>query len=274
MGNTMERALFSLALCFTLAAVPCSAAEKLAVVGTGDGIEILKALGASFTSENPEITIDVPPSIHSAGGIREVSQGNAIVGRIARPLKEDERAFGFRVVPIFRQPTVFFAHRSAKVTSLTSDQLVDIFSGTVKNWSEVGGANLRVRVVRREEVDSSLAVLRTTLPGWKDLQFDKDRSKIAFTTQEAFDSVEKNEGAIGFGPYSRDLDQRFTVLRLNGISPTDPNYPSGVTLLLIYRDATVTKAAHKFIDFVFTEKAQEVVRELGGIPVPNKQESM
>ena len=158
--------------------------------------------------------------------------------------------------------------------TLTTEQLVGIFNGTVKNWSEVGGPDLRMRVVRREEVDSSLAVLRDTLPGWKELQFDKDRSKIAFTTQEAFDSVEKNEGAIGFGPYSRDLDQRFTVLRLNGISPTDQNYPSAVTLLLIYQDATATKAVHKFIDFNFTEKAQDAVRELGGIPVPRKRESM
>ena len=270
----MRRALFSLALCSTLAAVPGFAAEKLAVVGTGDGIEVLKAVAAAFTAENPEITIDVPPSIHSAGGIREVSQGNAIVGRIARPLKEDELGLGLRVIPIFRQPTVFFAHRSAKVKTLTTEQLVGIFNGTVKNWSEVGGPDLRMRVVRREQVDSSLAVLRDTLPGWKELQFDNNRSKIAVTTQEAFDSVEKNEGAIGFGPYSRDLDQRFTVLRLNGISATDPTYPSAVTLLLIYRDATVTKAAHKFIDFFFTEKAQEVVRRLGGIPVPTKRESM
>ncbi len=270
----MKRVLLSLALCSALAAVPCSAAEKLAVVGTGDGTEILKAVGAAFTSENPEITIDVPPSIHSAGGIRAVAQGDAIVGRIARPLKPDELGFGIRVIPIFRQPTVFFAHPSAKVKSLTADQLVGIFNGTVRNWNEVGGADLRVRVVRRETVDSSLAVLRDTLPGWKELQFDKNRSKLAVTTQEGFDSVQKNEGAIGFGPYSRDLDQRFTVLRLNGISPTDPNYPSAVTLSLIYRDATVTKAARKFIDFVFTQKAQDVVRELGGVPVPSKRELM
>jgi phosphate transport system substrate-binding protein len=195
----MKRALFSLALCSTLAAVPCSAAETLAVVGTGDGTEILKAVGAAFTFENPEIAIDVPASIHSAGGIREVSQGNAIVGRIARPLKQDELGFGLRVIPIFRQPTVFFAHPSAKVKSLTVEQLVSIFNGTVRNWSDVGGPDLRMRVVRREEVDSSLAVLRDTLPGWKELQFDKNRSKIAVTTQEAFDSVQKNEGAIGFG---------------------------------------------------------------------------
>src|SRR5688500_15338332 len=175
----MKRILFSLALCSTLAAVPCSAAEKLAVVGTGDGIEVLKAVGAAFTSGNPEITIDIPPSIHSAGGIKAVAQGDAIVGRIARPLKQDELQLGLRVVPVFRQPTVFFVHPSTKVENLTVAQLVNVFSGAVANWHQVGGDDIRVRVVRREEVDSSLTVLRDTLPGWKDLQFNKQRSKLA-----------------------------------------------------------------------------------------------
>ena len=79
----MKRDLFAVAVCVALAAVPTSATEKLAIVGTGDGVEVLKALGAAFSSENPDIGIDVPPSIHSAWGIREVSQGNAILGRIA-----------------------------------------------------------------------------------------------------------------------------------------------------------------------------------------------
>jgi phosphate transport system substrate-binding protein len=270
----MKRILYSLALCFTLAAAPGSAAETLAVVGTGDGIEVLKAVGAAFTSQNPEIKVTVPPSIHSSGGVRAVAAGDAIVGRIARPLEKEERGLGLRVIPVFLQPTVFFAHRSANVKSLTADQLVGIFSGTVRNWREVGGDHVRVRVVRREQVDSSLAVLRNTLPGWKELKFNEDRSKLATTTQEAFDSVEQHEGAIGFGPYSRDLDKRFTVLRVNGLHPTDSNYPSAVTLSLIYRDATATEAARKFIDFVFTEKAQEVVRELGGIPVKVRREVM
>jgi phosphate transport system substrate-binding protein len=270
----MQRALFCLALCSAFAAAPCFAAEELDLVGTGDGTAIFKAVGAAFTSENPEITVNLPPSIHSAGGIRAVAKGDAIIGRIARPLKQEELGLGLRVIPIFRQPTVFFAHRSVRVASLTTDQLVRIFSGSVNKWSEVGGPDLRVHVVRREEADSSLAMLRDTLPGWKNLQFNKERSKIAVTTQEAFDSVLKNEGAIGFGPYSRDLDHRFTILRLDGLHPTDSNYPSAVTLSLIYRDATVTKAADKFIDFVFTENAQALVRALGGIPLLDKRASM
>ena len=263
----MKRVLFSLAVCSTLATVPCSAGDKLAVVGTGDGVQVLAALAATFTSKNPEITIDLPPSIHSAGGIKAVAQGDAIIGRIARPLNQNELALGLHVIPIFQQPTVFFVHPSAKVKNLTTDQLVGVFSGKVKNWHEVGGGDVRVRVVRREEPDSSVAVFRDTLPGWKELKFDKAHSKLATTTQEAFDAVAKYEGATGFGPYSRDLDQRFTVLSVNGVHPTDLTYPSAVTLALIYRDATVTDAARKFMDFVLTEKAQNIVRELGAIPV-------
>jgi phosphate transport system substrate-binding protein len=270
----MNRVLFSLAVSLVLAAAPCTAAEKLDVVGTGDGTEILKAIGAAFTADHPEITINVPPSIHSGGGIREVAAGNAIVGRIARPLKPEEAALGIRSIPIFRQPVVFFVHPSANVKSLSPGHLVDVFNGTITNWREVGGDDLRVRVVRRESVDSSLAVLRETLPGWKELRFNEGKSKLATTTQEAFDTVENVEGAIGFGPYSNDLEKRFTVLRVDGVAPTEPNYPSAVTLLLIYRDATVTQSARKFIDFVFTQKAQAVVRELGGVPVTAKRESM
>jgi phosphate transport system substrate-binding protein len=270
----MKHVLISLALCSTLAAAPCSAAETLALVGTGDGIEIVKALGAAFTADNPEIKINVPPSIHSSGGIRAVVVGNAVVGRIARPLKPDELELGLRAIPIFLQPTVFFAHRSANVKSLTAKQLTDVFSGNVRNWRDLGGDDVRVRVVRREDVDSSLAVLRETLPGWKELQFNEHRSKLATTTQDAFNAVEQNEGAIGFGPYSRDLDQRFTILSVDGVPPTDPTYPSAVTLSLIYRDATVTDAARKFIDFVFTEPAQKIVRKLGGIPIKIKREVM
>lgn len=258
---------FIFALHAALATAPYCAAETLDMVGTGDGMEVLKALANGFASENLETRINIPPSVHSLGGIRAVAAGDAVLGRIARPLQEDELGFGLRVIPIFSEPTVFFAHSSANVRSLTVRQLIDIFSGAVKNWSEVGGNDLRVRVVRREEADSSLLVLRTTIPGWKDLEITK-HSKVAITTQEAFDTVAKFEGAIGFGPYNRELDRRLTVLRLDDLHPADPVYPSKVTLALIYKDATVTDAANKFIEFIFTEKAQGIMRNLGASPIP------
>jgi phosphate transport system substrate-binding protein len=246
---------------------PAALTEDLAVVGTGDGIPVLKALGSAFTSENPDTKIIVPPSIHSSGGIREVITDRAVLGRIARSLKDDEKNFGIRVVPVFRQPAVFFAHKSVGVKTLSPDQLAKIFTGVVTNWRDVGGADLRIRIVRREEVDSTLAVLRDTLPGWKDLQFNTQRSYLATSTQDAFSAVRSNTGAIGFGPFSTDLDATYTVLNVNGISPTDPTYPSAVTLSLIYKDANLTKSADRFVDFIFTSKGTKAIRENGALPI-------
>lgn len=242
-------------------------AEDLAVPGTGDGMTVLKALGSAFTSEHTGTKIIVPRSIHSSGGVREVAWDRAVLARIARPLKDDENNFGIRVVPIFRQPAVFYTHRSVGVKTLSPDQLVKIFTGAVTNWRDVGGADLRIRVVRREEVDSTLAVLRDTLPGWKDLQFNAERSKLATSTQDAFTAVQTYAGAIGFGPFSSDLEPTLTVLRVDDISPTDPKYPSAITLSLIYRDATVTKSAVRFIDFIFTAKGKNIIIENGGLPI-------
>ncbi len=256
-----------LALCLT-AFAPMALAENLQVVGTGDGIPVFKALAASFTARTPDITVVVPPSIHSSGGIREVGTDRAVLGRIARPLKKDEEALQLRLVPVFRVPAVFFTHPSVGIESLSTEQLVRIFSGAVPNWRDFGGPDLRIKVVRREEIDSTLAVLRDTLPGWKELQFDPDRSKLATSTQDTFASVRSVPGAIGFGPYTADLGASgLKVIAINGVAPTDLNYPSAVTLSLIYRDATVTKAAFAFIDFIFTPAGRKAIIDNGAMPI-------
>jgi phosphate transport system substrate-binding protein len=270
----MKRSIF---LAFSLLALqaaplpvlaPAAFAENIEVVGTGDGIPVFKALGAAFSVKKPDVTVIVPPSIHSSGGIREVGTDRAILGRIARPLKKDEEALQLHVVPVFRVPAVFYTHPAVGVESLSTEQLVGIFSGLVQNWREVGGSDLRIKVVRREEIDSTLAVLRETLPGWKELQFNPDRSKLATSTQDAFASVRTVPGAIGFGPYTADLGgSGLQVIAINGIAPTEVKYPSALTLSLIYRDTTVTKAARDFIDFAFTPAGRKAIIENGGVPV-------
>jgi phosphate transport system substrate-binding protein len=273
-GSQMTRpALLALWLSASLAAplpgfVSVASAENLEVVGTGDGIPVFKALGAAFSTKKRDVTVIVPPSIHSSGGIREVGTDRAVLGRIARPLKKDEEALQLRVVPVFRVPAVFYTHPSVGIKSLSTEQLAGLFSGVVQNWREVGGPDLRVKIVRREEIDSTLAVLRDTLPGWKELKFNPDRSKLATSTQDAFASVRTVPGAIGFGPYTTDLGgSGLEVIAINGIAPTETQYPSAVTLSLIYRDTTVTKAARDFIDFVFTPAGHKAIIENGAVPV-------
>jgi phosphate transport system substrate-binding protein len=241
-------------------------AGDLSVVGTGDGIDLLRALGAAYTAAHPDTNVIVPPSIGSGGGIAAVGSGKEVLGRIARPLSDSEKEAGLVATPVFRLPSAFFVHRSAGVVSLTSAQLADVYRGKITNWRDVGGSDARVRVVRREDQDSTLLVLRQSMPGWKDLVIT-DKSKTAVTTQDCVSSVKEVEGAIGFGPFTKALESELTVLKIDGHFPTDAGYPSAVTLSFVHKAAGITPDARRFIEYVKDKQARVVLTGMGGVPV-------
>lgn len=240
-------------------------ADELPVVGTGDGIELLRAVGAAFTADHPETVIIVPPSIGSGGGLAAIGSDKEVLARVARPLNDTEKSVGIVAEPIVLLPSAFYINPSANVAGLTSDQLAGIYRGDITNWKEVGGADLRVKVVRREDHDSTLQVLRQSMPGWKELKLT-EKSKTATTTQDSVDTVRTVEGAIGFGPFTSVLGDGLTVLRIDGRAPTDPGYPSAVVLALAYKKSTVTPAAQSFVSFARSAKARALLSSMGGVP--------
>ena len=155
---------FVLALCFAASAQ--SQPRVMDIVGTGDGIDVLRTVGASFMEQEKSIRIEVSPSIGSGGGIAAVGSGKAVLGRVARELTEVEVASGIVYKPIARLPSAFFVNPAAGVSSVTHEQLLAIYAGRITNWQELGGQDQRIRVVRRENADSTLTVLRASMPGW------------------------------------------------------------------------------------------------------------
>src|SRR5215213_5097399 len=97
--------------------------SELAVVGTGDGIEVLKALSTAFNRMESATEVTIPPSIGSGGGIAAVGAGKASLGRVARTLTEAELARGLVYTPVLRLPSAIFIHPSAQVTDLTAAQI-------------------------------------------------------------------------------------------------------------------------------------------------------
>jgi phosphate transport system substrate-binding protein len=248
--------------------VLCTSAQAgdLSVVGTGDGIDLLRALGAAYTADHPDTNVIVPPSIGSGGGVAAVGSDKEVLARIARPLSDSEKEAGLVATPVFRLPSAFFVHRSAGVAGVTSAQLADIYRGRITNWRDVGGADLRIKLVRREDQDSTLLVLRQSMPGWKDLVIT-EKSKTAVTTQDCINTVKEVEGAIGFGPFTRALEMELVVLKVDARFPTDRDYPSAVTLSFVHKQSTVTPDAKQFIGYAKTTKARTVLTQMGGVPV-------
>ena len=249
------------------AAIPtCAMSTELNVVGTGDGIDMLSALAADYNAAQDGVLVSIPPSVGSGGGIAAIGSGAEPLARIARPLKEQEAEKGIKAVPIAKLPAAIYANKGVGVASISSEQLAGIFSGTIRNWKEVGGRDLQIKVVRREEADSTLTVLRGSMPKWKDLKLT-ERSKLAMTTQEAVDSVEAVEGAVGFGPYTTELGKRVAVLRIDELNPNDPTYPSAIVLAAAYI-GTPRKDAAAFLDYLGSAAAKRIMTDFGAVPLP------
>ena len=242
-----------------------AAAEEIAIVGTGDGMSILKSLGAAFQADNPDVVISVPASIGSGGGVKAVGGDKFALGRVAREIKDKEKHYGLSYRPFAKIPVVFFVNESVGVRNLSAQQIADIYSGKITNWSDVGGNNAKIRVVRREEGDSSLSVLQKTFPGFKDIVFTP-RAKEALSTSENFAVVEQKAGAIGFGPYSGAVNSNVNILMVDGKSATDADYPSFGVVALIFKDKSNKGNVAKFIAFATSTAAHDVIKGASGTP--------
>ena len=248
----------------TMTATPVSA-EELTIVGTGDGMAMLRHVGEAFSKANPGVTVAVPESIGSGGAIKAVGGGEQKIGRVARKLGDKDKGYNLSYVPMANIPVVFFAHKGIKAEGLTRQQAADIYAGKVGNWNEVGGPDAKIRVVRREDGDSSLSALQGQLPEFKAAELTP-RSKTASSNGENVEAVAAAEGAIGFGPYSAALAEKFTVLKLDGKSALDAGYPVYVTLAIIYKEETKTPTVQKFVDFVKTPAAQAAIKAADAVP--------
>ena len=107
------------------------ASEELTIVGTGSGTSILKAIGKAFTKQNPEVSVIVPKSIGSSGGIKAVGNDKYILGRVARDIKDKEKRYGLKHVPFAKMPIVIYVNNSVPISDITPGQVCRIFSQDV-----------------------------------------------------------------------------------------------------------------------------------------------
>jgi phosphate transport system substrate-binding protein len=240
-------------------------AEEITIVGTGSGTAIPKALGKVFSQQNPEVMISIPKSIGSGGGIKAVGRDEYVLGRVAREIKDNEKPYGLTYVPYAKIPIVFFVNKSVSIEQLSIQQILDIYSGKVTNWKEVGGKDARIRVITREEGDSSLEILLKLLPGFKDISITS-KAKVTYSDPETEATVLKTTGTLAYGSYPNVKNIHVNILKIDGKSVTEPDYPYFGTLGFIFKEKNYTGNIKKFVDFAISETAHEVINEVGGFP--------
>lgn len=244
------------------------AQEKVLVCGTGDSQDLLRALGSAYEKTQPGTAITVPDSIGSDGGIKAAAAGECDFGRVARPLKDQEKELGLTYKVFAFSPVVFVVDPAAGVENLTAQQIVEIFAGKVASWTEVGGTGGKIAVVNREAKDSSRGELNRWLGGFKDIE--KPAGVIAAKTPEAVGLLVKTPGAIGYLPAAMAKGLALKVVKIGGVAPTavnvvQGNYGIAAPFGLVWK-GDLKPAASRFYDFVKGAAGKKIIIEYGVVP--------
>jgi phosphate transport system substrate-binding protein len=254
--------ILSLAALIILSYHSPTIAADLTIPGTGDGVAVLNAIGADF-KQATGLDVEIPKSVGSSGGMVMAGSGQAELARVARTIKDSEKHFNLTYKPVFNVPTVFYVSPDVAVNDLSEEQILAIFSGKISNWKVVGGQDEEIKVFVREAGDSSYNNLKKTFPGFDATSFSP-KAIVALKTPQMVTFLKFEKNAIGFGPLDVALANDLTFTKVEGVSPTDPNYNFYGTIGLVYKSENLSDASRKFLDFISSNAADAAIKNFGG----------
>src|SRR5258708_4449502 len=123
------------------------------ISGSSTGLSVLKSLQPAFEADNPGYSLQILDSASTSGNsgaIKGIQDKVLDFGALTRALTDEQKAAGIKAIEFGRASTVAFIHPKVNVTNLTGTQIKDIFLGHVTNWSQVGGADLPIKLYVRQ----------------------------------------------------------------------------------------------------------------------------
>lgn len=241
----------------------------LSMAGSTTVQPLAEKLAESYMSSNPNVQIDVQGG-GSSVGVKAAGEATSDIGMASREIKKDELAQfpNMQVHVIARDGIAIVVNPENQIKELSLEQVRDIFSGKIVNWSEVGGADVAINVVAREEGSGTRDAFMEMVMGKEALIMD---NAILQSSNGAVRTVvSTTPNAIAFLSFGY-LDESTKALSIDGAAPTEENASSGVypvvrplNLLTNGAPEGIVKA---FLDFVLSADGQAIVRAEGYIPV-------
>ena len=194
---------------------------SISMSGSTSMEKLANAVAESFMEKYPNVTVTAEFTGSSAG-IESVLAGSVDIGNSSRNLKDDEKSAGAVENIVAIDGIAVVTDPANKVEDLTKDQLVSIYTGETKNWSEVGGDDQAIVVVGREAGSGTRGAFEELL----DIADACAYANELDSTGAVMAKVASTPGAIGY--VSLDVvDDSVKALKLDGVDATEENIKAG-----------------------------------------------
>jgi len=207
----------------------------------------------------------------SSVGIASMIDSTTDIAMTSRAFKKEEMEAalknGITPVPevVALDAIVIVVHPSNPVVSLTRKQVKDIFSGMIKNWSQVGGENDKIILISRDSPSGTFETFNSRVMENERIAPD---ALMLLSNQNVVNTTSSCPSTIGYISFGY-LVPGVKPMDIGGVSPSRENIRSGryslARKLYIYTRGAPEKTVKRFMDFLTGKDGQEIVEELGFI---------
>lgn len=268
--NALKRCLVAGLVLAQLAAGETAAqGTRLRLSGSTTMAPLMAEVAKRFRSRHPDIQIEVQAG-GSGQGIGDARSGKADIGMVSRSLGETER--DLHGISIARDGVAVIVHKDNPVSALGDRHLLDIYSGKIANWRQVGGrdAPLRVLAGPAEGGSSELFSRYLHLP----YEQIKAQGRVAANAERIAAVAADSQAIIWVSVGEAERKARdgvpIKLLAVGGVvagskNVRNGNYPISRPLMLVTR-GTPTGAARSFIEFCVSSEITDLVLAFDFVP--------
>jgi phosphate transport system substrate-binding protein len=209
---------------------------------------------------------------------------NGIVDIIfcAEPSREQiaraaEKGLEFKMTPIGKDAFVFFVNKNNPVNNITSSQIRSIYSGTVRNWRDIGGQNSEIIPYQRPQNSGSQTVLESVIMGDIPVMEPLKENIIGGMGGiiEMVSDYRNYINAIGYSFlfFSTEMvrNNEIKLLSINGVIPSKETIQSNEYEFSgeFYAVTTgnETENTKRFIEWILSGEGQYLIEKTGYIPI-------
>ena len=238
---------------------------NVATGGSTSMKNVIAALTEGFAEVQPGVTVSYDPT-GSGAGITGATDKTLDIGLSSRALKADET--GVTGTTIALDGIAIIVNKDSKVEDLTVDQLKQMFTGEITNWSEVGGDDGEIVLIGREAGSG-------TRDGFESIVDVKDSCKYAqelTATGAVISAVEANPLAIGYASLSA-VGDTVAMVTVEGVACSEDTVKDGSYkiqrpfVFVTNKSVTLSEQAQAFVDFATSKDAADLIRTAGAVPV-------
>lgn len=243
-------------------------AQLSGTVNTAGSTSMEKVMGAlieAFSEVEPGVTVNTAGG-GSSSGVTGAQDGTVDIGLASRDLKDDET--GVKEIVVAKDGIAIVVNPQNPVADLSVEQIAQLATGEITNWSDVGGSDGQVVFMGREAGSG-------TRDGFESITDTKDACKYQneyTSTGEVMAAVASNPNAIGYVSLSA-VDNTVKALTVGGVTATEETVLDGSYAIqrnfnfIVSDSAPLSDAAQAFVDFATSTAASDLIAGAGAVPV-------